>query len=664
MKRLMKGWKKLGNRGLTLVELICAIAILSLVGTTVGGILIVSAQSYDNGMNEVELQQEAQMVVNQINDLIIDTTATESVSFADNTLVIPEGTKTHKVKYDAATKQLLYSCEGGSLSGEELMANGITAFSADTASFKDSGNLYLDIGLERESAGGLKTFNATFQITARNGVVDTTPSASIDVIDDVVLEPNQSYTFNPDVVGISNKAVEWDIVGGNTDSTTHMLGNTIYIGSAEEGSIVHLLVKTATKDAEGNAMAMRAVRVRIRRVNTVTVKKLSVTGTEYKKDAEYLLQADLSGSYLDKEPREWDDDYVNPYGITWTVEANGTAIPGMTAVAWDPLNPAKAFIKVKLNEDMPRNSFITIKAVATHPMGTFAGSNSNKTGISYGNVFGEYKIDNSRYFTPEHGLARGSDDPIGSFAIDDLKSLLISKFGNGNYQLVRSYRYRETGSGDTGWCRWFTDQDLGFGFDAGTSVNMRPKFGYMMRYGIVYDMQVKMCMVNQDTGAVVWPFVDTPEDQYLIQGTMDRVCISFTSTDLGFAEELGLPADKNAKISKYYNGTLFSVKDIYSLGGTTNKGNFRNDIQYILEKKEGSDWKFVRNLQSGGDCRLELANYGTGAGEYRIKIWMYERHVKYNDDGSMTEISNNESYKYEIWKNGGGEGYFYFTATD
>ena len=109
-----------------------------------------------------------------------------------------------------------------------------------------------------------------------------------------------------------------------------MLGNTIYIGSAEEGSIVHLLVKTATKDAEGNAMAMRAVRVRIRRVNTVTVKKLSVTGTEYKKDAEYLLQADLSGTYLDKEPREWDDDYVNPYGITWTVEANGTAIPGMT----------------------------------------------------------------------------------------------------------------------------------------------------------------------------------------------------------------------------------------------------------------------------------------------------------------------------------------------
>ena len=308
-----------------------AIAILSLVGTTVGGILIVSAQSYDNGMNEVELQQEAQMVVNQINDLIIDTTATESVSFADNTLVIPEGTKTHKVKYDAATKQLLYSCEGGALSGEELMANGITAFSADTASFKDSGNLYLDIGLERESAGGLKTFNATFQITARNGVVDTTPSASIDVIDDVVLEPNQSYTFNPDVVGISNKAVEWDIVGGNTDSTTHMLGNTIYIGSAEEGSIVHLLVKTATKDAEGNAMAMRAVRVRIRRVNTVTVKKLSVTGTEYKKDAEYLLHCydkirDYDAMTEKKKSLLWASPFLIAAVIVFLMHRRGIAL--------------------------------------------------------------------------------------------------------------------------------------------------------------------------------------------------------------------------------------------------------------------------------------------------------------------------------------------------
>lgn len=282
MKRLKKRVRELNNRGLSLVELICAMAILSIIGTIVGGILVVSAKSYDTGINEAELQQEAQMVVNQINDLVIDTTATESVTFDGTTLTIPEGTKTHYVKYDAAAKKLYYSCDGGEIAGDQLMATGITAFNADTSTFKDSGNLYLDIGLERMSNGTERNFNATFQITSRNGVVDTTPAASIDVIDDVLLEPNQSYEFHPQVVGISNQAVTWEIVGGNTDSNTHMIGNTIYVGSSEAGSIVHLLVKTATKDADGNAMAMRAVRVRIRRINSVNVNIISWDGEAYK----------------------------------------------------------------------------------------------------------------------------------------------------------------------------------------------------------------------------------------------------------------------------------------------------------------------------------------------------------------------------------------------
>ena len=122
MKRFKKRMKKLDNRGLSLVELICAMAILSIIGTIVGGILVVSAQSYDTGINEAELQQEAQMVVNQINDLVIDTTATESVTFDGTTLTIPEGTKTHYVKYDSSVKKLYYSCDGGEIAGDQLMA--------------------------------------------------------------------------------------------------------------------------------------------------------------------------------------------------------------------------------------------------------------------------------------------------------------------------------------------------------------------------------------------------------------------------------------------------------------------------------------------------------------------------------------------------------------
>lgn len=660
MKRVKSKVQKLCNRGLSLVELVCAMAILSIIGLTVGGILVVSAQSYDTGMNEVELQQEAQMVVNQISDLIIDTTATESVAFDGTTLTIPEGTKTHYVKYDASTQNLYYACDGGDIAGDQLMATGITTFNADTASFKDSGNLYLDIGLERMSNGKPREFNATFQITSRNGVVDTTPSASIDVVDDVVLEPNQTYDFDPKVIGITNQDVTWEFVGGSTDNKTVMIGNKIQIGKDEKGSIIHLLVKTRTVDADGNPMAIRAVRVRIRRVNSISVNQIHVDGTEYKKDAVYTFTANLAGTYLEQEPWDWDTDYVSPYGmeVSFVSKTPDTLVnPTISGLTVDALNPAQVSFTVTLNEDMPKGAEFHFKIAAKHPLG------ENKKATLYDDTVWEpFEICNLGFITPEHGMARGSDDALASFDIVSLQNLLISKFGNGTYKLMRYYRYREQGSGDAGWSKWFSDSDLGFGFDSGTSINMRPKFGLMMRYGIVYDLQVKMCMIKQETNEVVWPFADTPQNQYMIEGTMDRVRLTFKSSELGFSDVNGLAATKNAKVSKYFNGVLFSIQDLYCLGGSS-KGNFYSDINYTLEKKEGANWTPIKDLQSGPDCRLELQNIQCGAGEYRIKVWMYERHVQYNN-GSMTEISHDSNYIYKLWEMSPGEGVFYFTVVD
>lgn len=656
MKRLREKMKKLNNRGLTLVELICAVAILSLIGTTIGSILVVSAKSYDSGMTEVNLQQEAQMVVNQINDLIIDTTATSSVTFDGTTLSIPQGEKTHYVRYDAASKNLYYYYTDAShTTDEELMASGITSFVADTSAYADSGNLFVDIGLEREGKDSPRTFQATFQITSRNGVVDTTPSASIDVVDDVVLEPNQSYTFNPVVVGISNQAVVWDIVGGSTDSTTHMIGNTIYVGSGEEGSIVHLLVKTATVDAEGNAMAMRAVRVRIRRVNTVNVNILSVNGTPYMAGTEYTITADIGGTYLEKEPWDWDTDYVEPYGITWAVNSTGavpTAAPSITFVDRDPLQPTRAIIKLKLNEDMPRNAKLTIRATAIHPKGTFGGLNTNKTGITYGNVYGETVIDNSRYFVVENGLARGSDDKICTFDWDALKQFLINMYNsdpnlpdNPDLELVRVHRFRETGTAT--WSQWYGG-DNGDSIDRGNDINIRPCSGLMMEYGKTYEVQVRMSVIIRNTGEEIWPFADTPTDQYMIDTVMDKVSVSFTSTLLGFDEEWGLSASRGATINKNSsNVTLFSVKKLYSL-----KGDRWNDVRYILERKEGSEWVKVRDLQDGQNCLVSTDGI---AGEYRVKVWMKaEKCPGYNQSHTW--------YDYKIYEQGGDVGIFYFKA--
>lgn len=655
MKRFKKRMKKLDNRGLSLVELICAMAILSIIGTIVGGILVVSAQSYDTGINEAELQQEAQMVVNQINDLVIDTTATESVTFDGTTLTIPEGTKTHYVKYDSSVKKLYYSCDGGEIAGDQLMATGITAFNADTSTFKDSGNLYLDIGLERMSNGVARNFNATFQITSRNGVVDTTPAASIDVVDDVLLEPNQSYEFHPQVIGISNTAVTWEIVGGNTDASTHMVGNTIHIGGAETGSIVHLLVKTATKDADGNAMAMRAVRVRIRRINSVNVNIIAMDGEAYKAGTIYTVEATLNGTYLDQEPWDFDLDYVSPYGVEWTaVSTGGAPLATVSLVASDPLNPTKAWIKLTLTGDMPRNSKITIRATANHPRGKIHDVATNKTGIAYGNIYGETSIDNSRFIIPLHSMGRGSDDHWAEVDVEGLKALLREKYGKDSFTFEVNYRYREVGSGDAGWSRWFNCSEIGADGGGSGYINGRPEFGFLLYYNKRYDVQCKLTIVDKSTNPVQikWPLADTPESDYILSGTVEKVSVSYKSTALGFTSETGWTEDHATKINKNYSGTLLEWVKCNSLGGTLSE-KFNNDIHYKLQRKEAGVWKDIQTIDRKKDCEINLNGQ---AGEYRILVSIEEYHG-YDGNFAKQKIG-----MHNIWENGDGSGAFYFIA--
>lgn len=61
------------NAGLSLVELIITIAILAVVGTAIGQFVLVGLNSYKHANNEVSVQQEAQMAMNQMTDVIIDT---------------------------------------------------------------------------------------------------------------------------------------------------------------------------------------------------------------------------------------------------------------------------------------------------------------------------------------------------------------------------------------------------------------------------------------------------------------------------------------------------------------------------------------------------------------------------------------------------------------
>ena len=84
MKELWKRWRErlyTDHRGFTLVELICTVAIFSIVVTGMGSAMVISARSYRNSNVELDLQQQAQITSNLLTNLILD---------ADNIEIITE----------------------------------------------------------------------------------------------------------------------------------------------------------------------------------------------------------------------------------------------------------------------------------------------------------------------------------------------------------------------------------------------------------------------------------------------------------------------------------------------------------------------------------------------------------------------------------------------
>lgn len=70
------------NRGFTLIELVITIAIVAIVSAVAFSFAVTSSRTYQKQTKEVELQYEAQLSVNQIQELLVD--ARKGVGYAYN----------------------------------------------------------------------------------------------------------------------------------------------------------------------------------------------------------------------------------------------------------------------------------------------------------------------------------------------------------------------------------------------------------------------------------------------------------------------------------------------------------------------------------------------------------------------------------------------------
>ncbi len=100
----MKGMR---DKGYTLVEMVVAVAVLLIVFTELGALVINSTTLYRNGSYEVELQEEAQQVILQLEDLLMGTNKVNGLTKSSDTFGSVDSDvmrlETEVYKYDAAT---------------------------------------------------------------------------------------------------------------------------------------------------------------------------------------------------------------------------------------------------------------------------------------------------------------------------------------------------------------------------------------------------------------------------------------------------------------------------------------------------------------------------------------------------------------------------------
>lgn len=673
MDAMMKWWKMFSKnlKGFSLVELICTVAILSIVVTSAGSAMVISARSYQRGSTELDLQQQAQITANLLTNLIIDADKVEEPSTAEwgpllsvikveKETVIDDEEVSVNYRYKVTTGNtsegkpaLIYTREklDGTSSETNILAENITNFEIKRVA-ENSNNI--DFKLEVTSTDG-KTFKSDYHVTPRNGVSSSSSTsvisnwATIYAENSIVLEPGQTYELN---VSVANSQVtdpaatpfELQNITGVTDTTGTTVSikdrNTveIHVGLSETDSFHFDLTAT-------NATAL-PVNVLVRRVTGVDVSGEKQSGNHAEAGAVYNVTAQTTGTNLSKVLGAWYDiDYVPTYPVTW--ELQGEGLPAgktvgeyahMLEAFGDINNPS---CKVELLQDIPQGASIKVIAVAKHPEGQIAGMNTNKSGVMYRGaapIKGEYIIKKN-----VTAFERGKEASIpyqfnvgelGGFRADGFKNLYKAKnpgmedwyydnIVNQSYFCIEySYApYNEDGSLGS-WSTLTRTQD------GGATAIMSREESLCFLPDKEYAVKVKLSIVNRNDRTIkYWPFDDTPEEDYLIEFSIGKTEI-YSDYTADSPKVIRAGADPIQLVILEENVVGFSAERISEW------------LRIIIQKKDvNGNWV---NANSD-DISIQSPNYsgglvmngvkGQNKGEYRI-LFTLENVPHYIPNGS------------------------------
>ena len=332
------------NRGFTVVELIVTIAIMAIVGGAITSFLVVSQRQYNTGVAETSVQYDAQLVGNQIYDLLID--AQKGVSYgyvselADGTtesgLIIDNSTlgdyhslelyvynkdKYYRMRWDKEEKKVYFAEALPSTSivesSEALLAEFVTDFSVDLSQLVAKKTISYSITFLKEESG--REYTTSRSVKLRNDIlmnasedeiyVPEAPSVEATGIDvypeSVSIWPGESEKLAARVtsnVGLMpSQEVAWlfaELPNGETpttDSATKFVDATLFVGATETGRTIDGETNRINVYAKQAASGLQSdnVKVGIRTITKLTTKAYQL-GSGYELGSSSNAQ---SGSY-------------------------------------------------------------------------------------------------------------------------------------------------------------------------------------------------------------------------------------------------------------------------------------------------------------------------------------------------------------------------------
>lgn len=381
------------HRGLSLVEIICAVAIFSVITATIGGVLVFSSRTYSRGSTEAAVQQEAQFAANRISGIIQNATA---ANFMGSTLTLEKGNVTYQISLD--DEKLNYvevdTASGSPVGSPQVLAENITAFQANVDNFDEAHTVVLDLTVAKDG----RNYPVTYTMNARNEEISVSTSilsGSATLVPEdtsVILVPGQEYPLGVEVRGSTNGYKVESV--SSSDIVATPLSDKLDIKVNKDTTTDSATVQLATNDMGTDAVTpcdRKTVQVDVRKVNSVELQKgfMLGSGESLSVGAEYTFYAKVNCTNGAKVAGAfWENGYQNPYAVKWEWDLYiGDTIDNDRIGEYfyeDSIYPIHEedvdtpYITFKLKKNFDANTRLVVRATSKHATGT------NKAGSAYG----------------------------------------------------------------------------------------------------------------------------------------------------------------------------------------------------------------------------------------------------------------------------------------